>query len=390
MAKKVLIIGAGFSGSVLASQIAQDEKLHIDIIDKRDHVAGNCHTDRCPETGVMVHAYGAHIFHTSSSRVWQFVNKFGDFRTFINNPFALYEGDLYSLPINLSTLSQFFRRRFSPESARKFLEKELQRKDITDPQNFEEQALRFLGDDLYYAFFYGYTKKQWGREPRELPASILKRLPVRFTYNSSYYASVYQGIPAEGYTTLIQRLLSYSNIKVHLNTDWRGFPIDAYDHVVVTSPLDEFFNYDLGRLRYRTVFWEKEIEEGDRFGHPAVNYPDLNVECTRQREHKHYCPWETHDRTVIFTEYSKETEEGDDPYYPLSLAEDKVICKAYIQKALDLEGFTFLGRLATYRYLDMHQVIQEALEVADSYWESGQDLKRIPRFHHNVLTRVGL
>lgn len=390
MRKRVLVIGAGFSGAVVARRLANDPNTDIHVIDKREHVAGNCHTERCPETGVMQHVYGAHIFHTSSHRVWKFVNEFADFRTFINNPFARYDGALYSLPINLSTFSKFFDREFTPESAKRFLENELQRHDIEEPRNFEEQGLRFLGDDLYYAFFYGYTKKQWGREPRDLSASILKRLPVRFTYNSSYYSSVYQGIPAEGYTALVERILEKENIQIFLRVNWRDFPLDQYDHVVVTSPLDEFFGYDQGRLRYRTVYWEKEIEYGDRFGHAAINYPGLDVSCTRQREHKHYCPWEHHDKTVIFTEYSKETEGDDDPYYPLSLPDDKVLCKRYMRRALELDGYTFLGRLATYRYLDMHQVIQEALEVADRYLESEGCLEKIPTFHENVRARVGL
>lgn len=386
MLKKVLVIGAGFSGAVISNKLSKNEDLTIDVVDKRNHIAGNCHTEKCDDTGIMQHMYGAHIFHTSSRRVWDYVNKFADFRTFINSPQALVNGSKYHLPINLGTLSKFFKKEFSPEEAKRFVENNLQRKDIVEPQNFEQQALKFLGDELYNAFFYGYTVKQWGRDPKELPASILKRLPIRYTHNNNYYRSVYQGIPAEGYTKLVERLLSPDNINVSLNVDFKSIDVEGYDHVFVTMPIDEFFDYSFGRLRYRTVEWKKEVFNGDVFGHPGVNYPSLDIDFTRQREHKHYTPWENFDKTVVTTEYSKETQVGDEPYYPLSLEEDKQLFIQYMHKALSLSNYTFLGRLATYRYMDMHQVIEEALDLSDAYQKTS-DFSEIPVFHKNVLEK---
>lgn len=368
MAHKFLIVGAGFSGAVLANQLAKELDCTIDMWDERDHVAGNCHTKRDAETGVMVHEYGPHIFNTDKKEIWDFVNSFVEFKPFINRVKANYKGNIYSLPVNLHTINQFFNKTFGPEEAKAFIES-LGDKTITDPQSFEEQALKFLGKDLYHAFFYGYTKKQWGCEPSELPASILKRLPVRFNYNDNYYNNIYQGIPVNGYTELVEKLLDSPKINITLNKKFR-YSIelnDVYDHIFYTGPIDAFFDYKFGRLGYRTVTFEKYTTDGDHQGNAVINYCDESVPHTRVHEHKHFAPWEEHEKTVYFKEFSKETTEEDIPYYPKRLDADKKILEAYRAEALQSSNLSFLGRLATYRYMDMHHVIGEALHFSQSF-----------------------
>jgi UDP-galactopyranose mutase len=368
MPHKFLIVGAGFSGAVLANQLAKELDCTIDVWDERDHVAGNCHTKRDAETNVMVHEYGPHIFNTDKKEIWDFVNSFVEFKPFINRVKANYKGNIYSLPVNLHTINQFFNKTFGPEEAKAFIES-LGDKTITDPQSFEEQALKFLGEELYHAFFYGYTKKQWGCEPSELPASILKRLPVRFNYNDNYYNNPYQGIPVNGYTELVEKLLDSEKINITLNKKFK-FSIelfDEYDHIFYTGPIDAFFDYKFGRLGYRTVTFEKYTADGDHQGNAVINYCDETVPYTRVHEHKHFAPWEEHEKTVYFTEFSKETTEEDIPYYPKRLDADKKILEAYRAEAMQSSNLSFLGRLATYRYMDMHHVIGEALHFSQSF-----------------------
>ncbi len=369
--KRFLVVGAGFSGAVLAREVAERTGGQVVVVDQRDHVAGNCHTKRDEETGVMVHAYGAHIFHTSNLKVWNYVQQFSEFYPFINRPKASIESGIYSLPINLHTINQFFGKRFNPAEAEEFMKTKVDH-SIDVPANFEEQALKFLGRELYQAFFYGFTKKQWGCEPRELPASILKRLPLRYNYNDSYYRSIYQGIPKDGYTAIVERILDHDLIEVCLNTPWDSGMQDEFEHVFFTGPMDAYFNYCHGRLGYRTVYWEREVHEGDFQGHPGINYPGLEVPFTRRREHKHYAYWEEHEKTVVFTEYSKETGDDDEPYYPKRLAPDKDMLEKYMTMVKEAGNVSFLGRLGTYRYLDMHQVIGEALEFGES-WSKAYD-----------------
>jgi UDP-galactopyranose mutase len=371
MQHKFLIAGAGFSGAVLANQLAAQLDCTIDIWDERNHVAGNCHTKRDAETNVMVHEYGPHIFNTDKKEIWDFVNSFVEFKPFINRVKASYKGNIYSLPVNLHTINQFFNKSFGPEEAKKFIDS-LGDKSITEPKSFEEQALKFLGKELYHAFFYGYTKKQWGCEPSALPASILKRLPVRFNYNDNYYNNIYQGIPVNGYTELVEKLLDSPKIKLTLNKKFE-FSTElqaAYSHIFYTGPIDTFFGYNCGRLGYRTVTFEKHMAEDDYQGNAVINYCDETVPFTRVHEHKHFAPWEEHDKTVYFKEFSKETTENDIPYYPKRLEGDKKILDAYRAQAMQSSGLSFLGRLATYRYMDMHHVIGEALSFSQTYLQS--------------------
>ena len=368
MQHKFLIVGAGFSGAVLANQLAKHLNCVIDVWDERDHVAGNCHTKRDAETDVMVHEYGPHIFNTDKKEIWDFVNSIVEFKPFINRVKANYKGNIYSLPVNLHTINQFFNKTFGPEEAKAFIES-LGDKTITDPQSFEEQALKFLGSDLYHAFFYGYTKKQWGCEPSELPASILKRLPVRFNYNDNYYNNPYQGIPVNGYTELVEKLLDNPKINITLNKKFKYSSelVSTYTHIFYTGPIDAFFDYKFGRLGYRTVTFEKHTTDGDYQGNAVINYCDETVPYTRVHEHKHFAPWEEHDKTVYFKEFSKETTADDIPYYPKRLEKDKKMLDDYCREAELSSGLSFLGRLATYRYMDMHHVIGEALAFSQSF-----------------------
>lgn len=368
--KKILIVGAGFSGAVVAEQLAKTNQFEIHVFDERNHIAGNCYTERDKETNIMVHKYGPHIFHTSNREVWEYVNSFIKFQPFVNRVKAVYRGEVYSLPINLHTINQFFRKSMSPNEARAFIESQGE-KSIGEPQNFEEQALKFVGKNLYKAFFYGYTKKQWGTEPKNLPASILKRLPIRFNYDDNYYNDLYQGIPEEGYTEIIRKMLEHPNISVILNSKFTLNPkdLDTYSHIFYTGPIDEFFNYKYGRLSYRTVYFKRYVSDGDFQGNAVINYTEENIPFTRIHEHKHFTPWETHNKTVYFEEYSKETEPNDIPYYPKRLETDLQILEKYQKEVNSLQKITFLGRLATYRYLDMHHVIEEALNIAKKFLE---------------------
>jgi UDP-galactopyranose mutase len=362
-AKSYLIIGAGFSGAVIAEQLASHLDCHITVIDERSHIGGNCHTQRDASSGIMVHTYGPHIFNTDNENVWNYITRFGNFKNYTHRVKAVYQKKVYSLPINLHTINQFFGKSFSPGEAEAFLASIAV--DIPEPANFEEQAMKMIGADLYYAFMYGYTKKQWGCEPKELPASILKRLPVRFNYNDSYYHGQYFGIPEEGYSAIIEKMLSHDKIKVHLNTKFRASDdTSGYDHVFYTGPIDAYFDYCYGRLGYRTVTFDRYEARGDFQGVSQMNYCDENVSHTRIVEYKHFTPWEDHQQTVYFKEYSKETEIDDVPYYPKRLAEDVEKLKRYQAQVAQLDKVSFLGRLATYRYMDMHHVIDEALQLA--------------------------
>ena len=365
----VLIIGAGFSGAVAARELAEAGH-KITILDERSHIAGNCHTSRDADTGVMVHTYGPHIFNTDNEKIWEYVNHYGHFEPYINRVKASTEKGVLSLPINLHTINQLFEKSLSPDEAREFIQQQSE-SSIEEPANFEEQALKFLGTEIYETLFKGYTKKQWGCEPSELPASILKRLPVRFNYDDNYYNKRFQGIPKDGYSSVVESILNHSNIEVNLNQKWSPSSEDSnYDHIIYTGPIDAYFNYSEGRLGYRTVTFDRiETDAPDYQGNAVINYPSMSVPWTRIHEHKHFTPWESHNQTVAFKEYSKETQAGDTPFYPKRLKEDIAIYEKYQKEAATLVNVTFLGRLATYRYMDMEKIIDEALSFSADFLE---------------------
>ena len=363
MTPRFLIVGAGFSGAVLARELAENLGAKIEVIDQRDHLGGNCHTERDETSGVMLHKYGPHIFNTSHADVWTYVNRFGEFRPYANRVKAINGRGVFSFPINLHTINQFFGKTFSPDEARTFIEKKAGH-SIETPANFEEQALKFVGRELYEAFFHGYTKKHWGCEPRELPASILKRLPLRFNYNDNYYNSRHQAIPVEGYSAVIRRILDHPGIHLTLNSRWEPAMAAGFDHTFYSGPLDELFAFSNGRLGYRTIRFDRIDAQGDFQGNAVINYTAEETPWTRIHEHKHFTPWETLDRTVAFREYSKETEPTDIPYYPKRLAADMALHRTYEQKLPETPHITAVGRLGTYRYLDMDQVVGEALDLA--------------------------
>ncbi|MEZ5752504.1 MAG: UDP-galactopyranose mutase [Paracoccaceae bacterium] len=358
-----LIVGAGFSGAVIARLLAE-AGVPTRVIEARAHVAGNCHTARDPETGVMEHMHGPHIFHTDDAGVWQFVQRFARFRPYRHSVRAIVGGRAFSLPMNLGTINAFFGRNLTPDEARAFIA--AQTEAIASPANFEEQALATLGRPLYEAFFAGYTAKQWGRDPRDLPAAVLKRLPLRFTQDDSYFAHTHQGIPEDGYTALVTRMLDHPLIRLSLNTPYqRGMERGA--HVFWSGPLDAWFDHDAGRLGYRTLRFVRQVHDGDAQGCAVVNYCDADVPWTRITEHKHFAPWETHARSVTYREYSAEAGAGDVPYYPIRLARDTAMLTAYVARARALSGVSFVGRLGTYRYLDMDVTIREAMDIARAY-----------------------
>lgn len=360
---KFLCVGAGFSCAVIARELAQSGH-QVTVIDQRSHTAGNCHSERDEQTGVMVHRYGPHIFHTDNEKVWNYIRQFGEFMPFVNRVKAISNGQVYSLPVNLHTINQFYGKTFSPDEAKQWI---IEQSDqtITEPQTFEEQAMKFVGKDLYQAFFKGYTAKQWGVSPTKLPASILKRLPVRFNYDDNYFSHPFQGMPKNGYTEIVNNILNHTHITVKLNTPFHENMQSEYDHIFWSAPLDLWFKYEFGRLGYRTLDFEEIRTTGDYQGNAVVNYCDEEVPFTRISEHKHFAPWEQHEKTICFKEYSRLCGENDIPYYPIRLNEDQVILEKYLQAAQQAKGVSFVGRLGTYRYLDMDVTIADALKTAE-------------------------
>lgn len=383
MTKKIAIVGAGFSGAVIGRELA-DAGFLVEIFDQREHIGGNCYTTRDAETDVMVHTYGPHIFHTNNKIVWDYVNRFGTFKPYVNRVKAITKGKVFSLPINLLTINQFFIECLSPSEAKKFISEKAD-KSISDPQTFEEQALAFVGADLYEGFFKHYTIKQWGISPAELPASILKRLPVRFNYDDNYFAHQYQGMPAEGYTPIIENILAHPNIHVNLGTTFSPEQCANYAHTFYSGTVDGFFQYQLGRLPYRTLDFNQEVHDGDFQGCAVMNYCDNSQLFTRITEHKYFSPWEEHPKTVIYKEYSRSCEEKDIPYYPVRLVNDKDLLKKYVCLAERLENVSFVGRLGTYRYLDMDVTIEEALNTAEQFIALNKENLKIPVFFTDII-----
>lgn len=363
ISKPFAVVGAGFSGAIVARALA-DAGHRVIVFESRDHLAGNCHTQRDPETAVMVHQYGPHIFHTDNESVWNYVNSFTRFIPFVNRVKSTVGGRVYSLPVNLHTINQFFGTVLRPDEARAFIAAKAEL-SAGEPISFEEQALQFVGRELYEAFFKGYTIKQWGISPTELPASILKRLPLRFNYDDNYYNHRFQGMPEKGYTHIVEQIVSHHNIEVRLSTPFEPANRQDFAHVFFTGPIDAWFGFAHGRLGYRTLDFKKEIHTGDYQGCAVMNYGELSVPHTRITEHKYFSPWEKHDETVIFKEYSRACEPTDVPYYPIRLVAEKEMLQTYVEEAKGERGVTFMGRLGTYRYLDMDVTIAEALNAGE-------------------------
>ncbi|HHN8240821.1 UDP-galactopyranose mutase [Klebsiella quasipneumoniae] len=380
--KNILIVGAGFSGVVIARQLAEQGH-HIRIIDQRDHIGGNSYDARDPQTDVMVHVYGPHIFHTDNETVWNYVTQHAEMMPYVNRVKATVNGQVFSLPINLHTINQFFAKTCSPDEARALIA-EKGDSSILEPKTFEEQALRFIGKELYEAFFKGYTIKQWGMEPSQLPASILKRLPVRFNYDDNYFNHRFQGMPKLGYTKMIESIANHENITIELQQSFNAEEREQYDHVFYSGPLDAFYSYQYGRLGYRTLDFEKFTWQGDYQGCAVMNYCSLDVPYTRITEHKYFSPWESHEGSVCYKEYSRECGEKDIPYYPIRQMGEMALLDKYLSLAENEKNMTFVGRLGTYRYLDMDVTIAEALNTADKYLFSLSSNESMPVFTVSV------
>lgn len=376
--KPILIVGAGFSGAVIAQQLAE-AGYQIQVIDKRPHIAGNCFSERDKETNIMVHTYGPHVFHTDNEAVWSYINQFTEMMPYTNRVKITARGQIFSLPINLHTINQFFNTTCSPDEARQLIASKTDKR-ITDPLSFEDQALRFVGKELYETFFKGYTLKQWGLTPALLPASILKRLPVRFNYDDNYFNHRFQGMPKAGYTPIVEKLLDHRNIQVALNTAYEPADRDQYQHLFYSGPIDEFYHYSAGRLGYRTLDFKTFRYPGDFQGCAVMNYADLAVPYTRITEHKYFTPWEEHTASICYQEYSRQCGIEDIPYYPIRQTNEMKILNHYLAEAEKEINTTFVGRLGTYRYLDMDVTIAEALTTARLFLATKKNGGSVPAF----------
>ena len=357
-----LIVGAGLFGAVFAQQAHRAGK-HCLVVDKRSHIAGNIYTDLVE--GINVHRYGAHIFHTNDKRVWDYVNQFAEFNRYTNSPVANYHGEIYNLPFNMNTFNKMWGV-VTPAQAQAKIEQQKAEAGITDPKNLEEQAISLVGTDIYEKLVKGYTGKQWGRPCTELPAFIIRRLPVRFTYDNNYFNALYQGIPNGGYTAMVERMLA--GVEVRLGVDYlqNKAQLDALaDRVVYTGPVDAYFDCRLGALEYRSVRFETEVLDMENYqGNAVVNYTDAETPYTRIIEHKHF-EFGTQPKTVISREYSAEWKPGDEPYYPVNDEKNDSLYQQYKQLADEQEGVLFGGRLGEYKYYDMDKVIAAALDAAE-------------------------
>lgn len=380
--KNILIVGAGFSGAVIGRELAESG-FNVKIIDSRSHVAGNCYSERDEKTNVMIHTYGPHIFHTDNKTVWDYVNKYAVMMPYVNRVKARVGERILSLPINLHTINQFFNKTCSPDEAKQLIS-EKGDKTIGEAKTFEEQALKFVGRELYEAFFKGYTIKQWGMSPAQLPASILKRLPVRFNYDDNYFNHKYQGMPEYGYTEIVEKILNHEKITVELNKDFSQEDRSEYQHVFFSGPLDSFYNYQFGRLGYRTLDFEKFSYEGDYQGCAVLNYCDEGVPYTRITEHKYFSPWENHEGSICYKEYSRSCTENDIPYYPIRQMGEMEMLNKYLKLAEEEKNVTFVGRLGTYRYLDMDVTIGEALKTAEVFLDAVNKNESMPSFTVSV------
>jgi len=382
----LVVAGSGFFGLTVAERCAADLGLRVLVVERRHHIGGNAYTEAEPETGIEVHRYGAHLFHTSNGRVWDYANRFTAFTGYQHRVFTAYKGRVYPMPINLGTICEYFGRMMSPDEARALVADQSAEVATGTAANLEQKAISLIGRPLYEAFIRGYTAKQWQTDPVDLPAEIITRLPVRYTFNNRYFSDTFEGLPVDGYTAWLERMATHPNIEVRLNTDFATIRSDVVGRVpvVYTGPLDAYFDYAEGDLGWRTLDFEQEVmATGDFQGTSVMNYADEDVPYTRIHEFRHFYPdrdWYPDDKTVIMREFSRFASRGDEPYYPINTAEDRSRLLAYRELAAGEDGVLFGGRLGTYKYLDMHMAIGSALSMYDNrlrpHFAGGQPLNR--------------
>ena len=372
----LVVVGSGLFGLTIAEQAATELGLKVALLDRRSHIGGNAYSEKEKQTGIEVHRYGAHLFHTSNERVWEYVNRFTDFTNYVHRVYTHHNGIVYPMPINLGTINQFFNAAYSPAEAKALIAEQAGELAGTDPQNLNDKGISLIGRPLYEAFIKHYTAKQWQTPPEELPASIISRLPVRYTYDNRYFNDKYEGLPVDGYAAWLERMAAHPNIEVHLNTDFfeSGHEYSRENvlgqiPVVYTGPVDRYFDYAEGNLSWRTIDLEEEVLPIEDFqGCSVMNYPDADVPFTRIHEFRHFHPERdyTKDATVIMREFSRFANKGDEPYYPVNTAVDREKLLAYRDLAKGEDNVLFGGRLGTYKYLDMHMAIASALSMFDN------------------------
>jgi len=373
----LLIVGSGLFGLTIAERAATEHGAKVTIIDKRPHLGGNAYSEADEATGIEVHKYGAHLFHTSNERVWEYVNRFTAFTGYVHKVYTNHQGIVYPMPINLGTINQFFSSAYTPDEARALVQEQAGELAGTDPENLNDKGISLIGRPLYEAFIKHYTGKQWQTDPKDLPAGIISRLPVRYTYDNRYFNDTHEGLPQQGYTAWLERMADHPNIEVQLGVDYfdesqpfNKKAVRGQLPVVYTGPVDRYFDYELGDLKWRTIDLETEHLDttGDFQGTSVMNYADESVPFTRIIEPRHFHPEREYpkDRTVIQREYSRFAEREDEPYYPVNSSTDRDSLLRYREMA-DAEPRTlFGGRLGTYQYLDMHMAIGAALSMADN------------------------
>jgi UDP-galactopyranose mutase len=369
----LVIVGSGFFGLTVAERIANEYGKRVTVLEKREHLGGNAYSETEPSTGIEVHRYGAHLFHTSNERVWQYVNRFTKFTGYQHRVFTVSKGRVYPMPINLATICEYFGAHLSPQQARELIREQAGEIDQSAVDNLEQKAIASVGRPLYDAFIRGYTEKQWQTDPRDLPADIIGRLPVRYTFDNRYFNDTYEGLPAGGYTAWLQQMAHHPNIAVHLATDFFDVRSDipAGTPIVYTGPVDRYFEHREGALAWRTLDFEQEVlNVGDFQGTPVMNYADADIPWTRIHEFRHFHPERTRyptDRTVIVREYSRSAGPRDEPYYPINTDHDRTILQRYRARAAAEPDVYFGGRLGTYQYLDMHMAIASAFTLVDNH-----------------------
>ncbi|HUR13319.1 MAG TPA: UDP-galactopyranose mutase [Mycobacteriales bacterium] len=364
----LVVVGSGFFGLTVAERAAA-EGARVAVLERRPHLGGNAWSEREPSTGIEVHAYGSHIFHTSNARVWDYVNRFATFNDYRHHVWTVHRGQVFPMPIGLATMTQFFGRQLTPDEARALVQEQAAELAGSSPGNLEEKAVSLIGRPLYEAFIRGYTAKQWQTDPRELPERIITRLPVRFTYDTRYFNDTWEGIPVDGYGALLTAMASTPGVRVHTGVDWFDLRERVSCPVVYTGPLDEWFGHKAGRLSWRTLDLETEVLETSDFqGTTVMNYADEDVPWTRIHEFKHYHPERppVEGATVVMREASRTAEQGDEPYYPVDTPRDRAVLKEYRELAKGEDDVFFGGRLGTYQYLDMHMAIASALTMWDN------------------------